>query len=239
MNEQQGMHNTVEQLQEVVLESDISEEAVRERQYLWMARTFALVAVVSFLANLLLLVAVFSLVPLVRVQPFYLSTQDKDKQIIQVVRPNIANLNTEVLGESFIRQYLLARFTVGTNIPSLENTWGIDGLIDMESSPAVFQEFLRESRGLVDLAKKEGFTRGVRILTVVRLRIEPDGSEFWQADLEFGDMSRKDPEPKYRKRRVILRIYFDPIQENLEWANRLKNPLGFKVQRFGVEELKD
>ena len=238
MNEQQGMHNTVEQSQEVVLESDISEEAVRERQYLWMARTFALVAVVSFLANLLLLVAVFSLVPLVRVQPFYLSTQDKDKQIIQVVRPNIADLNTEVLGESFIRQYLLARFTVGTNIPSLENTWGIDGLIDMESSQTVFQEFLRESHGLVKLAKKEGFTRNVRILTVVRLRVEPDGLEYWQADLEFADMSRKEPEPKYMKRRAVLQIYFDPVQENLEWANRLKNPLGFKVLKFGIEELK-
>ena len=238
MNEQQGMHNTVEQSQEVVLESDISEEAVRERQSLWMARTFALVAVVSFLANLLLLVAVFSLVPLVRVQPFYLSTQDKDKQIIQVVRPNIADLNTEVLGESFIRQYLLARFTVGTNIPSLENTWGIDGLIDMESSQTVFQEFLRESHGLVELAKKEGFTRNVRILTVVRLRIEPDGLEYWQADLEFADMSRKEPEPKYMKRRAVLQIYFDPVQENLEWANRLKNPLGFKVLKFGIEELK-
>ena len=238
MNNQHSMRDAVERSQNVALESDISEEAVRERQYLWMARTFALVAVVSFLANGLLLVAVFSLVPLVRVQPFYLSTQDKDQQIIQVVRPNIADLDTEVLGESFIRQYLLARFTVGTNIPSLENTWGIEGLVAMESSETVFQEFLQESRGLIDLAKKEGFTRNVRILTVVRLRIKPNGTEYWQADLEFSDMSRKEPEPKYMKRRAVLQIYFDPVQEDLKWANRLKNPLGFKVLRFGVEELK-
>ena len=238
MNNQHSMRDAVERSQNVALESDISEEAVRERQYLWMARTFALVAVVSFLANVLLLVAVFSLVPLVRVQPFYLSTQDKDQQIIQVVRPNIADLDTEVLGESFIRQYLLARFTVGTNIPSLENTWGIEGLVAMESSETVFQEFLQESRGLIDLAKKEGFTRNVRILTVVRLRIKPNGTEYWQADLEFSDMSRKEPEPKYMKRRAVLQIYFDPVQEDLKWANRLKNPLGFKVLRFGVEELK-
>ena len=238
MNTQHGMRDTIKGSQNVALENDISEEAVRERQYLWMARTFALVAVVSFLANVLLLIAVFSLVPLVRVQPFYLSTQNKDKQIIQVIRPKIADLNTEVLGESFIRQYLLARFTVGTNIPSLENTWGIEGLVAMESSETVFQEFLQESRGLIDLAKKEGFTRGVRILTVVRLRIEPNGTEYWQADLEFSDMSRKEAEPKYMKRRVVLQIYFDPVQENLAWANRLKNPLGFKVLRFGVEELK-
>ena len=85
------------------LESDISEEAVKERRYLWMARTFALVCVVSFLANIILLGALFSLVPLVRVQPFYLSTQDKDEQIITVVRPNDADIDKDILAESFIR----------------------------------------------------------------------------------------------------------------------------------------
>ncbi|MBO7258259.1 MAG: hypothetical protein J6V11_04910, partial [Alphaproteobacteria bacterium] len=165
-----------ELMEEIALESDISEEAVKERRYLWMARTFALVSVVSFLVNILLLFAVFSLVPLMRVQPFYLSTQDKDQQIIRVVRPRSADLNAQVLGESFIRQYLLARFTVGTNIPSLENTWGIDGLVAHESAPSVFQEFLQTSNGLIELAKKDGFTRGVRILTVVQLSTEKDGS---------------------------------------------------------------
>lgn len=227
------------QVEEVALESDISEEAVKERRYLWMARTFALVSVVSFLVNILLLSAVFSLVPLMRVQPFYLSTQDKDQQIIRVVRPNIADLNTQVLGESFIRQYLLARFTVGTNIPSLENTWGIDGIVAWESASTVFQEFLQTSNGLIELAKKEGFTRGVRILTLYPLSVEKDGSEFWQAELEFSDMRRGASEPKYTKWRAVLHISFDPVQENLEWSNRLKNPLGFKVRRFGLEELKE
>ena len=239
MQVESNTQKATEITEEVALESDISEEAVKERRYLWMARTFALVSVVSFLVNVLLLFAVFSLVPLMRVQPFYLSTQDKDQQIIRVVRPRIADLNTQVLGESFIRQYLLARFTVGTNIPSLENTWGIDGLVYHESASSVFQEFLQTSNGLIELAKKDGFTRGVRILTVVQLSTEKDGSEIWQAEMEFGDMRRGASEPKYTKWRAILYIAFDPVQENLEWSNRLKNPLGFKVRRFGLEELKE
>ena len=239
MTAKNNAQNAVDQREDVALESDISEEAVKERRYLWMARTFALVAVVSFLVNVLLLCAVFSLVPLMRVQPFYLSTQDKDQQIIRVVRPNIADLNAQVLAESFIRRYLLARFTVGTNIPSLENTWGIDGIIAWESAATVFQEFLQTSNGLIELAKKDGFTRGVRILTVVPLSTEDDGSEIWQAELEFGDMRRGASEPQYTKWRSKLHIAFDPVQENLKWSDRLKNPLGFQVRRFELKELKE
>ena len=221
------------------LESDISEEAMKERRYLWMARAFALVSVVSFLANVLLLMAVFSLVPLVRVQPFYLSTQDKDQQIITVVRPRTVDLNSEVLGESFVRQYLLARFTIGTNIPSLENTWGRNGIVYEESAPTVFAEFSKTSGALIDRAKKDGFTRQVRILTVIRSGTEADGASVWQAELEFSDMTRSESEPKYTKWRVTMRTSFTPTREGLRWEQRLKNPMGFMVERFGMEQMAD
>ncbi len=224
------------QYEERQLESDISEEAMKERRYLWMARAFALVSVVSFLANVLLLAAIFALVPLVRVQPFYLSTQDKDQQIITVVRPQFIDLKDENLGQSFIRQYLLARFTIGTNIPSLENTWGLDGIVAWESAPTVFSEFQRTSGAFIERAKKDGFTRSVRILTVVPLGVEQDGS-VWQAEVEFGDMTRDMSEPEFSKWRITMKIAFLPTREGLRWEQRLKNPMGFTVQRFGMEKL--
>ena len=229
--------NVTDSFSDRQLESDISEEAMKERRYLWMARAFALVAVVSFLANVLLLMALFSLVPLTRVQPFYLSTQDKDQQIIEVRRPKTLNIDKSVLGESFIRQYLLARLTVGTNIPTLENTWGIDGIVAWESAPSVFQEFTKTSVPLIDQAKREGFTRHVRILTVFQVGTEPDGSEVWQADIEFNDMKRGAAEPELSKWRVTMRIEFLPARQGLKWSQRLKNPLGFTVQNFGIKAM--
>lgn len=217
------------------LESDISEEAVKERRYLWMARTFALVCVVSFLANLMLMGALFSLVPIVRVQPFYLSTQDKDEQIITVVRPNDAQIDRKVLAESFVRQYLLARLTIGTNIPALENTWGIDGLISWESAPSVFEEFARTSGAWIEQAKTEGLTRNVRILTVVKLSDEPNGVENWQGELELSDMKQGATEPVVSRWKVTMQIGFQANREGLRWSQRLKNPLGFTVLKFGIQ----
>lgn len=219
------------------MESDISEEAMKERRYLWMARAFALVAVVSFLANLLLLSAIFSLTPIVRIQPFYLSTQDKDEQIISVVRPNNLDIDGKILAESFIRQYLLARLTIGTNIPTLENTWGIDGIVAWESEPTVFKGFTETSLALIEQAKKEGLTRNVHILNVIQLSREPNGSEVWQAEIMLSDMKQGIRKPIESKWLVTMQIAFLPVRQGLKWEQRLKNPLGFTVQKFGIQSI--
>ncbi len=219
------------------MESDISEEAVKERRYLWMARTFALVCVVSFLATLILLSALFSLLPIVRVQPFYLSTMDKDQQIISIQRPNYAELDMNLLTESFIRQYLLSRLTVGTNIPELERRWGIDGSVNWMSESSVFQEFARTANLLLEQARKEGLTRNVKILVVSPYRSEGEGVNVWRAEIELTDMKQGDSQPTKSKWLVVMQVAFRPTRPGLTWDQRLKNPLGFTVLKFGIQAL--
>ena len=55
-----------------VVVDEVSEENLRERRYLWTARAFVMVFVVSLITNILMLMALFSLVPLTRVQPYEL-----------------------------------------------------------------------------------------------------------------------------------------------------------------------
>ena len=40
--------------------SEVSEESLRERRYLWTARAFAIVTVVSFVTNIIMLMALYS-----------------------------------------------------------------------------------------------------------------------------------------------------------------------------------
>lgn len=216
------------------LESDISEEAVKERHYLWMARTFALVAVVSFLATVILISALFSLLPIVRVQPFYLSTLNKDQQVISVTRPNFNKIDMNLLTESFIRQYLLARLTIGSNIAELERRWGIDGNINWMSETSVFSEFARSADTLIKQAKTDGLTRDVKILVVSPYRSE-NNENIWRVELELIDMKHGVSEPITTKWIVIMKVAFRPTRPGLIWDQRLKNPLGFTVIRFGIQ----
>ena len=66
--------------------SVLPEENLRERRYLWTARAFAIVFVFSACSTFILLFSLFSLVPLVRVQPFYLTFQNKSEQIVNIMK---------------------------------------------------------------------------------------------------------------------------------------------------------
>lgn len=218
------------------LERDISEEAMKERRYLWMARTFALVAVVSFLATIMLISALFSLLPIVRVQPFYLSTLNKEQQVISVARPDFNKIDMNLLTESFVRQYLLARLSISSNIAELERRWGIDGNINWMSETSVFSEFARSADSLIKQAKSDGLTRNVKILVVSPYRSE-NGENIWRAELELTDMKHGDSEPVTTKWVAIMKVDFRPTRPGLIWDQRLKNPLGFTVVRFGIQAL--
>lgn len=218
-------------------ENNVSEEALKERQYLWMARTFALVLVVSVLTTLMLVSALLSLLPIVRVQPFFLTTLNKDQQVIDVQRPNFRNIDVNLLTESFIRQYLLSYLSMGSNITELERRWGIDGDINWMSETSVFSNFGQNAQKWLTQAKNEGLTRNVRILVARQLR-RTATENVWTAELELTEMKHGSAEPLKTKWKTILYIAFRPTRPGLIWEQRLKNPLGFTVLQIGFEQIK-
>lgn len=213
-----------------------SQEILQEERYLWMARAFSLVALLAFVANLLMLFALSGLNPLVRVQPFYLQTQAKDEQVLSIVRPPKEELNSEILQQSLIREYLLARFGISSDPNEVERRWGIDGPVFSMSAPSVYQDFLnQESTKMLEQARQDGLTRNVRIGVVNRQEdySNIDGSSVWIADIELIDMSQKISDSFNSKWKVTMEVVFLPPRKNIEWSQRLRNPLGFTVTKFG------
>lgn len=214
---------------------DLSEEAVKERRYLWMARTFALVLVVSCLTTIMLISALVSLMPIVRVQPFFLTMLNKNEQVVNVIRPNFNQMNMNVLTESFIRQYLLSYFSIGSNIPELERRWGIDGEVNWMSENTVFSRFTTNADRWIEQAKEEGLTRNVKILVVNPYRSDRT-ENIWRAEIEFTEMKHLSSEPQKSRWIVTMNVAFKPVRQGLTWEERLKNPLGFTVIQFGIKK---
>lgn len=220
---------------DVVYDADNSEEAATERRYLWIARTFALISVVSFLGTLILLIALFSLMPVMRVQPFYLTTLNKDQQIVQIQKPKIEDIDMQLLTESLIRQYVLARFTVSSNISEMVRRWGLDGIVNQMSDQTVFAEFSGAAEDVLAQVRQQGLTRSVRILNVRNLGSDAGTNKsVWVAEIEVTSMKQGDAEPVKSTWVVRMRVYYEG-RSGAVWEKRLQNPLGFKVDRFGIQ----
>ena len=217
-------------------------EVLQEERYLWMARAFSLIALLAFVANVLLLVALSGLTPLLRVQPFYMQAQNKDYQVISIVRPDFSSMSDEdlkILQESLVREYLLARFGISSDISEVEKRWGIDGVVFAMSESSVYDTFFKtESITGLEQAQRDGLTRDVRILRVNRQEKYPDSSR-WVAEVELVNMSQRISEQYASRWLVTMEVMFQPTHRKMSWAQRLRNPLGFMVTKFGRRSLEE
>ena len=211
-------------------------EILQEERYLWMARAFVVMLVLAVICDIVLLIALANVTPVMRVQPFYLEIQNKDQQTISVARPSLETLDSDKLKESLVRQYVLARYGVSSDLAELEDRWGINGPIYWMSDQPIYDEFVqKESDPFQRLARKDSFVRNVQILTVNRTQKGGAlGPDEWEVELEFSDTNRAATKPIVSRFRVNLATAFRPTRKGLSWADRLKNPLGFVVLDFGI-----
>lgn len=213
---------------------ELSVDQLRERRYLWTARAFAIVSAVALCVNLVLLLAIVHLMPLKRVEPFLLTFQNKDEQVVKI-RPLAKDMAAEdIISEAMIRQYVLLRNTMISDIDEMSFRWGTDGPLRWMSSVQVYNQFAKTVKDWLSRIKLEGLTREVRIESVVR------NQNIWLVYIVTRDMLPEAEEPAISRWRIRLSIkYFAKDQKEVKYIDRLKNPLGFAVDGYSIESAND
>lgn len=210
-----------------------TEDDLREKRYLWTARVFAVFAAVSLCANIIMVIALSSLLPLVRVESFLLEFKNKNEQIIRVIPFRRNLIEDRDITESLIQQYVLLRNTVTSNYEEMTQRWGVDGPVRYMSTEAVFGEFVQKNTPILVKLKDEGFTRDVFIRTATRTTTR-GAQAYWQVDMRTRDMLPTRASPEETCWTVGLEIgYF--YNSRVKYEDRLKNPLGFMVSRYAMQ----
>lgn len=211
-----------------------SQEQLKNERYLWIARAFSVVAILSIVANMLLLFAIGSLVPLVRVRPYFLTILDKNQQVVEITPVQNEKLNSDII-RSLIRQYVLARYTVTSDLEELNERWGPNGIVYQMSSQEVYSTFEKNHWGeLRDSIEKNGLISNVKIGTILR---QSENSSWWNVSFKWLRQDQTSVEPEVIEMMDQLEVRFDPLfnQANVStWQDRLKNPLGFRVLNYGT-----
>lgn len=213
---------------------ELSVDVLRERRYLWTARAFAIVSAVALCVNLVLLLAIAHLMPLKRVEPYLLTFQNKEEQVVRI-RPLAKDMSAEdIISEAMIRQYVLLRNTMVSDVDEMSFRWGADGPLRWMSSSAVYNQFSKTVKDWLSRIKLEGLTREVRIESVVR------NQNIWLVYIVTRDMLPEAEEPAISRWRIRLAIkYFAQNSNEVKYINRLKNPLGFSVEGYSIESAND
>lgn len=218
--------------------ADIVVENATEKRYLWTARAFAVVFAVSLCCNIILSYAITTLMPMYRVQPYLLSFADKEEQVF-TVEPVAKIRDYKYLTELFVREYVLLRNTFVNDMEEMEKRWGTisdngdkSGLVSEMSSDGVYLKFKNEfAKHVLEQIRKNNVRRRIEFSSVS----EVDGS-WWTVEFTTFDMA-----PSYETERVskwIARVRVEYRGKRTDYTGRLKNPLGFTVVDYKIEQRK-
>ena len=204
-----------------------------EKRYLWTARAFAVVTAISVCCNLLLLLTVANILPLYRVEPYLLTLSDKSEQVYRIVPYNKNMESEKTITETFVRQYVLLRTTLLPDIEEMQSRWQNGGDLQEMSSPIVYQDFLKATGNkLMQKMKQDGLTSNVKIITVNEIE-----NALWQVEYSVDYYLPSSSTPKTMKYRATMKIQYVP--RRVQYKERLKNPVGFKVIQYGTKQIKE
>ena len=209
-----------------------SEENLRERRYFWTARAFAMIFVVSLITNLLMLMSLFSLVPLKRVQPYELTFSDKKAQTVTVRPVELNETLLKGITADMVRQYVTLRKTITSDSDEMAYRWGANGPVDLLSTGNTFQVFAESAQKVMETAVSSQITRDVVIKSAIPY-VAVGGGEYWIVDYDLITMSPQNATENVVPYVATVYVTYEPYKNR--WENRLKNPIGFKVAQFGDE----
>lgn len=208
--------------------ADLFVANVGEKRYLWTARAFAIITALSVCCNIVLILAIFQVLPLYRVEPFLLTFQNRSEQVynIQPIRGGLRN--QKAITEVFVREYVLLRSAFERNISEMEARWLPGGAVQEMSDPAIYQDFLNNTaQKALGMIRSRGLTREVKILSVNEL-----SQGIWQVEYETRDMYPDSERPEVNYWTASLNVGYR--KKTVKYGDRLKNPIGFTVYKYSL-----
>jgi type IV secretory pathway component VirB8 len=204
-----------------------------EKRYLWTARAFAVVTAISLCCNLILILTISNVLPLYRVEPYLLTLSNKEEQVYNIIPYTRSMESQKSITETFVRQYVLLRTTLLSDVDEMQSRWQTGGDLQEMSSNLVYQDFLNNTgRKLLQRMRQDGLTSNVRILTVNEV-----GEALWQVEYVVDYYLPSSYTPRTIKYRASLKIQYQP--RRVQYKERLKNPVGFKVISYGTKQIKE
>lgn len=208
--------------------ADLFVANVGEKRYLWTARAFAIITALSICCNIVLILAIFQVLPLYRVEPFLLTFQNRSEQVYNIQPIKGGLRNQKAITEVFVREYILLRSAFERNISEMEARWMPGGAIQEMSAPNIYQDFLNNTaQKALGIIRTKGLTREVKILSVNEL-----SQGIWQVEYETRDMYPDSERPEVNYWTASLNVGYR--KKTVKYGDRLKNPIGFTVYQYSL-----
>ena len=197
------------------------------RRHLWTTRVFAIGFYLSMLFNIILVLTIYAMMPLKKVEPFLVSFSAKENQVVRIMPATMVQDGFGVFVEKLAMEFVKIRQEYLADPQEQQNRWLVYLASRMNKLDHV--EFIKGVEPVYNELQQKGFTRQVEILDVNR----GNTNNFIAIKFKTIDYDRFGNNQQEMTWVAQMRYAF----YNQETTNQDKylNPFGFRVISYGVQ----
>lgn len=206
---------------------DLDTSALPERRSAALARILGIVATVEGAALVAMSFAMAAMMPLQKVVPMVVTSNDKGDEIIHINPITIDAPTADYLTEINLRNYVQRRYSIVASAAEQQVNWGGGSVVQLMSTPETFKRFMEQAKPEYDRLRGAGMIRTVRIAGVSKI-----AENTWQVAYVTTDLPEQSPFTDVSTGRPqswigTYEIKYEP--KNVTYSQRLNNPLGMTV----------
>lgn len=231
--------NTQRQM-EFIEECKQTEAGLKIKYFMWLARFFIFLSVISLSLFACASLALFRLAPEVTVKPFLIISQDNSEGIVRAESINMSMPSKDKLVEMYVKQYVETRNTIIDDDIEMRSRWQPGGIMNFLSAPRVFDEFSSYREAVWNKIIGKGTVQEVEIISTQR--VGGQYSPVWKVDFKTYMLAKKEQDGASLDRIMTVRHWTASItavfiKERMFSGRRLINPLGFTVLRYSQTQV--
>lgn len=215
-----------------VYPKDYDTDALPERRTAAFARMAIIIATAEAFAIAGLAFALAALVPLQKVVPMVVASNDRGDEIINLTPSTLESPTVDYVAEIGLRNYVQNRYSIVASASQQQINWGQGSVVQLMSSPDAYKKFRDSALADMQRLRASSMVRKVRIDSVRKI-----GESTWQVEFITTDQPEEDvfgrsnavrANPVSKTWISTYDIGFAP--RNVLYSDRLNNPFGMTVQ---------
>jgi type IV secretory pathway component VirB8 len=197
------------------------------RRYLWTTRVFAVAFYMSMLLNIVLVLTVYTLVPLKKIEPMLVTFNDKNEQIVQIEPFVTGKAGIQLFTEKMAGEYVKIREEIILDQNEQQRRWV--EYLKYRMPEQAYNAFLTTINQPYQELKQKGISRSVDIKSTVSR-----SQTFVEVEYVTTDTDRLGNVLLQGKWKARLQVNYVP--RNVVLAEQYFNPLGFTVLDYSIAQ---
>ncbi len=207
--------------------ADVRVPVLEGRRHLWTTRVFAIGFYLSMLLNIVLVLTIYAMMPLKKVEPFLVSFSSEENQVVRIMPATMVQNGFGIFVEKLAMEFVKIRQEYLSDAQEQQNRWLVYLASRMNKLDHV--EFIKSVQPVYEELQRKGFSRKVEILGANRGNTQNFVAVKFKT-IDYDRFGNNQQEMTW-----VAQLRYGFFNQDTTNQDKYLNPFGFRVISYSVQ----